>query len=87
MTLTTFEYFGPGCWLWRRAAVGQCVPSSSGRVERTAEPLLRRWRARVDGASGGVGHGLTRLAAVDAAERAATAICPILENSLGVPTS
>ena len=78
MTQTTFEDFGPGCWLWRREGCGQSGPVSSGRAERTAEPVSRRWQATVDGESGAVGHGLTRLAAVDAAERAATVIRPVL---------
>lgn len=79
MMQTTLEAVGRGCWLWRREGCGQFGPAA-GRVERTAEPLARRWHATVDGATGAVGHGLTRLAAVDAAERAAAAILPVLET-------
>ena len=76
MTQTMFEEIGPGCWQWRRTDCGQSRLASCGRVQRTAEPLSRRWQATV-GESGAVGHGLTRLAAVDAAEHAADSLsCP-----------
>lgn len=51
-------------------------------MQRTANPLARRWQATVDGAATAVGHGLTRLAAVDAAERAAADISPRLKKKL-----
>lgn len=80
ITQTTFESLERGCWLWRREACGQSGPAAAGRVGRTGEPLARRWRASVDGAAGAIGHGLTRLAAVDAAARAAADILPVLEK-------